>query len=164
MHISINNHSKKAIAKKFIRKILFLRPICNEDKKIKKSFKAVKNIRVNINQHCELTMINAQYSCKVVEGSTFLLLFHHYIDSFMTAFYKVVRLESMDGCPIQPGSTMNRTFVLKPLAQVEPVVGTDKTGKVSSCRAVFFYNLILSNLCAFFRTALAPAVFASMPP
>jgi len=65
VHISINNHSKKA----------------------------VKNIRVNINQHCELTMINAQYSCKVV------------------------RLESMDGCPIQPGSTMNRTFVLKPLAQ-----------------------------------------------
>ena len=93
----------------------------------------MKNIRVNINQHCELTMINAQYSCKVVEGSTFLLLFHHYIDSFMTAFYKVVRLESMDGCPIQPGSTMNRTFVLKPLAQVEPVAGTDKTGKVSSC-------------------------------
>ena len=31
---------------------------------------------------------------------------------------QVVRLESMDGCPIQPGSTMNRTFVLKPLAQV----------------------------------------------
>ena len=30
----------------------------------------------------------------------------------------MVRLESMDGCPIQPGSTMNRTFVLKPLAQV----------------------------------------------
>merc|ERR1712226_635341 len=50
-------------------------------------------VHVNINQHCELTMINAQYSCKVV------------------------RLESMDGCPIQPGSTMNRTFVLKPLAQ-----------------------------------------------
>ena len=38
VHISINNHSKKA----------------------------VKNIRVNINQHCELTMINAQYSCKVI--------------------------------------------------------------------------------------------------
>ena len=81
VHISINNHSKKA----------------------------VKNIRVNINQHCELTMINAQYSCKVI------FKWNSCIDAGKT---QVVRLESMDGCPIQPGSTMNRTFVLKPLAQV----------------------------------------------
>ena len=79
VHISINNHSKKA----------------------------VKNIRVNINQHCELTMINAQYSCKVISSGILLL-----------TQTQVVRLESMDGCPIQPGSTMNRTFVLRPLAQV----------------------------------------------
>ena len=39
VHLSINNHSKQA----------------------------VKNIRCNVNQHCELTMINAQYSCKVVD-------------------------------------------------------------------------------------------------
>jgi len=65
IHITINNQSKKS----------------------------VKNIRCNVNQHCELTMVNAQYSCKVA------------------------RLESQDGCPIQPGSSMNRTFVLKPLAQ-----------------------------------------------
>lgn len=65
IHVSINNQSKKS----------------------------VKNIRVNVNQHCELTMVNAQYSCKVS------------------------RLESQDGCPLQPGATLNRTFMLKPLAQ-----------------------------------------------
>jgi len=65
IHISINNQSKKS----------------------------VKNIRCNVNQHCELTMVNAQYSCKVA------------------------RLESQDGCPLQPGSSLNRTIMLKPLAQ-----------------------------------------------
>jgi len=65
IHISINNQSKKC----------------------------VKNIRCNVNQHCELTMVNAQYSCKVA------------------------RLESQDGCPLQPGSSLNRTIMLKPLAQ-----------------------------------------------
>jgi len=65
IHISINNQSKKS----------------------------VKNIRCHVNQHCELTMVNAQYSCKVA------------------------RLESQDGCPLQPGSSLNRTFMLKPLAQ-----------------------------------------------
>jgi len=38
-------------------------------------------------------MVNAQYSCKVA------------------------RLESQDGCPLQPGSSLNRTIMLKPLAQ-----------------------------------------------
>jgi len=65
IHISINNQSKKS----------------------------VKNIRCHVNQHCELTMVNAQYSCKVA------------------------RLESQDGCPLQPGSSLNRTIMLKPLAQ-----------------------------------------------
>jgi len=65
IHVSINNQSKKS----------------------------VKNIRCHVNQHCELTMVNAQYACKVA------------------------RLESQDGCPLQPGSSLNRTFMLKPLAQ-----------------------------------------------
>merc|ERR1712098_46325 len=30
---------------------------------------------------------------------------------------KVARLESQDGCPLQPGSNLNRTIILKPLAQ-----------------------------------------------
>jgi len=57
------------------------------------SKKSVKSIRCNINQHCELTMVNAQYSCKVC------------------------RIDTQDGCPLQPGSSLNRTVVLKPLAQ-----------------------------------------------
>ena len=65
VHISINNQSKKSI----------------------------KNIRVHVNQHCELSMVNAQYSCKVA------------------------RLDTQDGCPLQPGSSLNRSIVLKPLAQ-----------------------------------------------
>merc|ERR1711953_834225 len=65
IHISINNQSKKC----------------------------VKNIRCNVNQHCELTMVNAQYSCKVA------------------------RLDTQDGCPLQPGGNINKTVVLKPLAQ-----------------------------------------------
>ena len=65
VHISINNQSKKAI----------------------------KNIRCHVNQHCELSMVNAQYSCKVA------------------------RLDTQDGCPLQSGSNLNRTITLKPLAQ-----------------------------------------------
>ena len=45
-------------------------------------------------QHCELTMVAAQYSCKVA------------------------RLETKDGCPLGPGSNLNRTFTMKPLAQM----------------------------------------------
>lgn len=58
------------------------------------SKKSVKSIRVSIVQHCELTMVGAQYSCKVA------------------------RLESKDGCPLGPGSNLNRTFSMKPLAQM----------------------------------------------
>jgi len=66
LHISINNQSKKQ----------------------------AKSIMCTINQHCELTMVNAHYSCKVA------------------------RLESQDGCPLQSGGSLNRTFSLKPLAQI----------------------------------------------
>ena len=38
-------------------------------------------------------MVNAQYSCKVA------------------------RLDTQDGCPLQPGGNINKTVVLKPLAQ-----------------------------------------------
>lgn len=47
-----------------------------------------------ISQHCELTMVGAQYSCKVA------------------------RLETKDGCPLGPGASLNRTFTMKPLAQM----------------------------------------------
>ncbi|TRY76389.1 hypothetical protein TCAL_02711 [Tigriopus californicus] len=58
------------------------------------SKKSVKTIRCSINQHCELTMVGAQYSCKVA------------------------RLETKDGCPLGPGASLNRTFTMKPLAQM----------------------------------------------
>ena len=58
------------------------------------SKKSVKLIRVAIIQHCELTMVAAQYSCKVA------------------------RLETKDGCPLGPGANLNRTFTMKPLAQM----------------------------------------------
>ena len=38
-------------------------------------------------------MVNAQYSCKVA------------------------RMDTQDGCPLQPGANLNRSIVLKPLAQ-----------------------------------------------
>merc|ERR1711936_426586 len=60
---------------------------------INNSKKCVKNIRCHINQHAELSMVNAQYSCKVA------------------------RLDTQDGCPLQPGGNINKTVVLKPLAQ-----------------------------------------------
>jgi len=56
--------------------------------------KSVKAIRVAIVQHCELTMVAGQYSCKVA------------------------RMETKDGCPLAPGSNLNRTFTMKPLAQM----------------------------------------------
>jgi arrestin-2 len=56
--------------------------------------KSVKAIRVAIVQHCELTMVAAQYSCKVA------------------------RFETKDGCPLGPGANLNRTFTMKPLAQM----------------------------------------------
>ncbi|XP_023327176.1 phosrestin-1 [Eurytemora carolleeae] len=66
LHVSLNNNSKKT----------------------------VKSIQCTISQICELSMVNAHYSCKVA------------------------RLESQDGCPLQSGGSLNRTFILKPLAQI----------------------------------------------
>jgi len=58
------------------------------------SNKSVKSIRMAIVQHIELTMVGAQYS------------------------FKIARLETKDGCPLGPGSNLNRTFNMKPLAQM----------------------------------------------
>ena len=44
-------------------------------------------------QHCELTVVQAQYSCKVVT------------------------LESKDGCPLGQDATLKRSITLKPLSQ-----------------------------------------------
>lgn len=56
------------------------------------SRKAVRNIKVYIVQHCEVTMVNAQFS--------------KYVAS----------LETREGCPITPGAAFTKTFNLVPLA------------------------------------------------
>lgn len=56
------------------------------------SRKQVKTIKVSIVQHCEVTMVNAQFSKNVAS------------------------LETREGCPITPGASFTKTFYLIPLA------------------------------------------------
>lgn len=56
------------------------------------SRKAVKNIKVFVVQHCEVTMVNAQFSRHVAS------------------------LETREGCPITPGASFTKQFYLVPLA------------------------------------------------
>lgn len=56
------------------------------------SRKAVKNIKCYVVQHCEVTMVNAQFSKHVAS------------------------LETREGCPITPGANLTKTFYLVPLA------------------------------------------------
>lgn len=56
------------------------------------SRKSVKNIKVFVVQHCEVTMVNAQFS-------------RH-----------VANLETREGCPVTPGASLTKVFYLVPLA------------------------------------------------
>ncbi|XP_046391242.1 arrestin homolog [Ischnura elegans] len=56
------------------------------------SRKSVKNIKVYVVQHCEVTMVNAQFSKFVAS------------------------LETREGCPITPGASLTKSFYLVPLA------------------------------------------------
>ncbi|XP_003428218.1 arrestin homolog [Nasonia vitripennis] len=56
------------------------------------SRKAVKNIKLFVVQHCEVTMVNAQFSRHVAS------------------------LETREGCPITPGASFTKQFYLVPLA------------------------------------------------
>ncbi|XP_012056464.1 PREDICTED: arrestin homolog [Atta cephalotes] len=56
------------------------------------SRKAVKNIKLYVVQHCEVTMVNAQFSRHVAS------------------------LETREGCPITPGASFTKQFYLVPLA------------------------------------------------
>ncbi|XP_012531304.1 arrestin homolog [Monomorium pharaonis] len=56
------------------------------------SRKAVKNIKLYVVQHCEVTMVNAQFSRHVAS------------------------LETHEGCPITPGASFTKQFYLVPLA------------------------------------------------
>lgn len=56
------------------------------------SRKSVRNIKVYIVQHCEVTMVNAQFS------------------------RYVANLETREGCPITPGASLTKVFYMVPLA------------------------------------------------
>lgn len=56
------------------------------------SRKTVKNFKVYVVQHCEVTMVNAQFSKHVAE------------------------LETREGCPITPGASLTKVFYLVPIA------------------------------------------------
>ncbi|XP_071446385.1 arrestin homolog [Hetaerina americana] len=56
------------------------------------SRKSVRNIKVYVVQHCEVTMVNAQFSKHVAS------------------------LETREGCPITPGASLTKSFYLVPLA------------------------------------------------
>lgn len=56
------------------------------------SKKLVKNVKVMVIQHCEVTMVNAHVTSIVAQ------------------------LESREGCPITPGASITKTFHLKPCA------------------------------------------------
>ncbi|XP_014286787.1 arrestin homolog [Halyomorpha halys] len=56
------------------------------------SRKAVRNIKIYVVQHCEITMVNGQYSKHVAS------------------------LETREGCPITPGASFTKVFYLVPLA------------------------------------------------
>ncbi|XP_046393205.1 arrestin homolog [Ischnura elegans] len=56
------------------------------------SRKAVKNIKVMVVQHCEVTMVNNQFSRFVAE------------------------METREGCPITPGASLTKSFYLVPQA------------------------------------------------
>ncbi|XP_043472133.1 arrestin homolog [Leptopilina heterotoma] len=56
------------------------------------SRKTVKNIKMFVVQHCEVTMVNAQFSRHVAS------------------------LETREGCPITPGASFSKQFFLVPLA------------------------------------------------
>lgn len=57
------------------------------------SKKAVRNIKVMVVQHCEVTMVNAHFT------------------------RTVAHLETREGCPITPGASLTKTFVLRPCAE-----------------------------------------------
>lgn len=56
------------------------------------SRKTVKNIKCFVVQHCEVTMVNAQFSKHIAS------------------------LETREGCPITPGASFTKTFFLVPIA------------------------------------------------
>lgn len=74
------------------------------------SRKTVKNIKVMAIQHCEVTMVNAQFSKHVAS------------------------LETREGCPITPGASFTKQILLQPLASCNK----DRRGNVVLSICVIF--------------------------
>jgi arrestin-2 len=71
------------------------------------SRKTVKSIKCFVVQHCEVTMVNAQFSKHVAS------------------------LETREGCPITPGASFSKSFFLVPIASSNK----DRFGK-SFCQSL----------------------------
>lgn len=84
------------------------------------SRKTVKSIKCFVVQHCEVTMVNAQFSKHVAS------------------------LETREGCPITPGASFSKSFILVPIASSNK---DRRGGKIKFWR--FF--LILENFKLYFR-------------
>ena len=81
-------------------------------------------------------MVNAVYSCKVA------------------------RVDSQDGCPLQPGSTLNKTVMLKPLAQnCQAIRGLCMDAALSKVQAFLFCQNVVKAMFSF-RLLTSP----TLPP
>ena len=74
------------------------------------SRKQVKNIKAQIVQHCEVTMVNKHFTRVVAE------------------------METREGCPITPGATLSKTFHLTPLAKNSKDKGVALDGQLKVSR------------------------------
>ena len=58
---------------------------------------------------------------------------------------KVARMDTHDGCPLEPGASLNRTVVLKPLAQnISGARGTETINQEGPQFFVFFLAGIIN--------------------
>ena len=71
--------------------------------------------RHTVHQACPYTYSHSWFNSQRRPVSPPLTIWVRYLSKNSP---QVARLESQDGCPLQSGSSLNRTFVLKPLAQI----------------------------------------------
>ena len=84
------------------------------------SRKQVKNIKAQIVQHCEVTMVNKHFTRVVAE------------------------METREGCPITPGASLSKTFHLTPMAKNSKDRGVALNGQLKDADV----NLASSTLAA----------------
>ena len=71
--------------------------------------------------------------------------------SFVKCFLQVASVESKEGCPITPGSTLSKSFILNPNAQTNKnMCGIALDGKIKVCIGMRSYEKYLQKLRLFF--------------